>query len=193
MPDEQTPSGVAATVLTLPVPQARPGAPDRTPSGRTRRHYREREACGTYVRLLTQARLYQLRVWCPLPASVDPRRGIPTHCGLFPTADAARHALRELSRRVPDPYTPLDVWRAVSALQSSGVIPVGRQGPILPLWVRRHGDAFVASCVRRGTTTATAPFDTPEGAHAHLWSLILAAGTAPDGSRPPFAAQEVGA
>lgn len=154
----------------------------------TRRHYRQREACGTYVRLLTNSRKYQLRVWCPVPYSVDPQRGFPIHCGLFDTPQAARAALCKLTRLFGATYTPLDVWRGVARLQAEGAIPVGRAGGILPLWVRRLSDGtYAAECVRRGERFAAGPLPTAEAAHLAVWTAVCEAGAVPDGavSRAP--------
>lgn len=149
-----------------------------------RRHYRDRQGCGTYVRLLTNCRKYQLRVWCPLPFGTDPQRGFPVHCGLFNTAKDARAVLCKLTRLFGATYTPLGVWKGVAKLQDEGIIPIGRAGRILPLWVRRCGDGrYTASATVRGTTLSVPPQDTPEAAHTALWSIVATGVIPPSGAQ----------
>lgn len=160
----------SATLRPLPTPGTT-AAPSSTPSRKPRRHYRDREACGRYIRLLSQSRQYQLRIHCPALAALrgDCYGGV--HAGLFATLRDA-HRARDLFLRTVQGDTPLAIWRAVRLLQDKGIIPVGNRGAILPLWVRREGTTFVAECVHAGKTHRTEPMSTPEAAHAALWESL---------------------
>lgn len=173
------PVAFRATICPLPTPQ-HAGTPPPTPfgpSGKARRHYREREACGKYIRALTNSRQYQLRVYSQPLADICSGYGRAKmhggiHCGLFPDLRAAKIARAELLRLLGTADTPLAIWKVAVQLQVRGVIPTGRRGPLLPHFVRRSGRAFVAAVTRLGVTIRTPPMPTPESAHALLWKKL---------------------
>ncbi len=177
MPDPQ-PVAIA-TVRHLSALSHLPPADGPGPSGKSRRHYHEREYCGRHVRLIPQFSLYQLRVFLPavhiLPGlyvrtGPDKFHGFSVNCGLFPTPRAAKQALAALQSKLDDHPLPIDVWHVVVELQEEEVIPMGRRGQILPLWVRRAGSSFVGVYERRDHEpfrTRTVP--TAETAHRAVW------------------------
>ncbi len=156
-----TPHPPAPSSLPPPLPP-----PGTGPSGKERRHYREREMCGRYIRLLTHSRCYQLRIHSPPLATLCGHGMI--HGGLFADLWSARRA-REKFLALVRGDRPIDIWRAIAALQAAGAIPTGRRGTILPHFVRRHGQGFVAQMTRHGVTLKTRPMPTPESAHMSLW------------------------
>lgn len=171
MPDPATPTGGSSAP-----------SPVRTRT-KVRRHYRDREHCGTYVRELCNSRLYQLRFWCPLPGA-NPYyasahcggAGLSVHAGIYPTIRDAKTALKAILPILKG-CRPIDVWRAVRELQDQGTIPVGRRGKILPLWVRRvvvkGGCGYVGVLRREGLDPVWTPTQkTPEAAHMILWEKV---------------------
>lgn len=178
-PLARAPNCAAYTVGEPPVVLSRP---DVAPAGR--RFYRERELCGTYVRRLVRSAFYQVRFWCPLPADAPyyrrfaPTRpggaGLSVNAGVYRSRRDAHDALVLIARAVRGDR-PIDVWRAVHALQRAEAIPTGSRGYILPLWVRRHGGAYVGVLRRRGAEPVrTKPLPTPESAHMTLWYAVTA-------------------
>lgn len=148
------------------------------------RHYRERETLGKYIRRRDPSSFYQVCIWISAkriaPQVYDRYRtespamhGFSINCGFFLGTRDAQKALAAILKLIPEQPNPLDVWRATSKLQDDNIIPIGRRGRILPLWVRVRDDKFVG-IYRKGCEDEfrTKPYDSPELAHAMIWEHL---------------------